>query len=396
MKAFILFLIATEITSMSLYGQTLSSQSNQFQVDGTTIKKVDDSWYASIVWTEPSYETSFTKEQNSTIRFEIQSKTSIKSVTLAIYKKETPENRNQVQIPVGTGEQNQKIVEKTIYLDKGINIVEVVVENTDGLITKSDRTFHVGETVVADASTMDRTDYAVLFGSDNYDNWGHLQNPVFDAETIASELEKNYGFKVEVVENATQEQIWLKISELARRKYKPLDQLFIFFAGHGLFDDVLKEGFLVSKESLRDDPGHTSCLSYNRLRSTVNNIPCDHIFLVMDACFGGTFDEKIADNTRGDGMYTEVSQSELIGRKLTNRTRFYLTSGGKEYVPDGTPGSHSPFAAKFLEALDSKGGNDGVLTVAELQTYMEKLVTEPQFGTFGSNQEGSDFLFIVK
>ena len=151
----------------------------------------------------------------------------------------------------------------------------------------------------------------------------------------------------------------------------------------------------VPKEALQNDPGRTSFIRHSELRSAVNNNPCEHIFLVMDVCFGGTFDENTASRNL-DEVYGEPSQSELIARKLQFRTRKYLTSGGKEYVSDGVKGNHSPFAKQFISALNSLGGNDGILTLNEMLTYVEKLKTAPQFGKFGSDKQGSEFVFVVK
>ncbi|MBP6721260.1 MAG: hypothetical protein KA239_02995, partial [Bacteroidia bacterium] len=86
----------------------------------------------------------------------------------------------------------------------------------------------------------------------------------------------------------------------------------------------------------------------------------------------------------------------FINRKLQFKTRRYLTSGGKEYVPDGAPGSHSPYARKFLDALRNYGGHDRIMTLAELVLYFERLMPEPRFGEFGGNEPGSDFLFIAR
>ncbi|MBZ4171027.1 hypothetical protein JYG45_24325, partial [Escherichia fergusonii] len=72
----------------------------------------------------------------------------------------------------------------------------------------------------------------------------------------------------------------------------------------------------------------------------------------------------------------------------------YLTSGGKEYVPDGRPGQHSPFARKFLEALSTYGGADRILTYKEILGVVESVIPEPRYGEFGDNQPGSDFIFI--
>jgi hypothetical protein len=171
----------------------------------------------------------------------------------------------------------------------------------------------------------------------------------------------------------------------------------VFFAGHGTYDQTFGEGFVVTKESMIADEAKTSYLSHNRLRSIVNNVPCDHIFLAMDVCFGGTFDAVLA-SARGleEEIYREQSQAEFVTKKLTYKTRKYLTSGGKTYVSDGIPGQHSPFAKNFLEALESRGGRDGVLTLQELFGYVEKLKIQPRFGEFGDNAIGSDFIFVVK
>jgi hypothetical protein len=65
-------------------------------------------------------------------------------------------------------------------------------------------------------------------------------------------------------------------------------------------------------------------------------------------------------------------------------------------VSDGVAGKHSPFAKQFLDALSSRGGNDGILTLNEMMTYLEKLMTAPQFGKFGSDKQGSEFVFVVR
>ncbi|MFO0701106.1 MAG: hypothetical protein U0236_17930 [Nitrospira sp.] len=76
------------------------------------------------------------------------------------------------------------------------------------------------------------------------------------------------------------------------------------------------------------------------------------------------------------------------------KTRRYLTSGGTEYVPDGRPGAHSPFARKLLEALRSYGGKDGYLTIDNIQQYVEKVTPEPRAGSFGAHDPGGDLVLL--
>lgn len=291
--------------------------------------------------------------------------------------------------------------ETYISLNTGENKINVIAKNK--LNVASDNNFQISykksePTVVTNIVKTERTgkDYAVFFATDKYEHWNPLINPVNDAKTIENELKDNYNFNVEMVENPTKFMLKSKLREYAFKKYEPDDQLFIFIAGHGQFDSTYKEGYIVTKDSLLNDEIKDSYVSHSELSTIVNNIGCKHIFLVMDVCFGGTFDQKIAQRGEEDPTYAEVTRTEFIQRKLKNKTRLYLTSGGKEYVPDGRPGQHSPFARKFLEALRNYGGSDAVLTQYELNNYLEKLSPEPRYGEFGNNEPGSDFIFVAK
>jgi hypothetical protein len=377
--------------------QNVSTRTNEFEVDFSDPKKLVSSTIPVINWITPVAETNYVQENKYKIKFEIESATPIKNITITI--KETPEagSRGSMKIEPQGSEQLSSVIEKSVTLMDGENVLEIVAENQDGVKTVSYKKVHVGTTAIADASKLNRTDYAIIFATDKYDHWTPLVNPVFDSRTIAEELRKTYQFKVEMIENASQSDILKKLREYAEKKYQPLDQLFIFFAGHGTYDQTFGEGYVVTKESLINDEAKTTYLSHNRLRSIVNNIPCEHIFLAMDVCFGGTFDQALA-SSRGldEEVYKEQNQSEFITRKLTYKTRKFLTSGGKTYVSDGIPGKHSPFAKNFIDALRSRGGRDGILTLPELITYVEKLKIQPRFGEFGDNQPGSDFVFVVK
>ncbi len=155
----------------------------------------------------------------------------------------------------------------------------------------------------------------MLFAAGHYKNRDDLVNPVNDATALADELKKNYGFNVELVTHPTSDGVWSKIKEYAQKSYLPNDQLMIFFAGHGQFDEIFGEGYLVCSDSRKDDESRSSYISHVRLRSIVNNIPCQHIFLMIDACFGGTFDPVIArSGMRGDDTYGEIPKSEYVLR----------------------------------------------------------------------------------
>lgn len=395
-KRTLLFAVAI-LCITQVMAQNVSTRTNEFEVDLSDPKKLAFTTIPVINWITPVAETNFAQENKFKIRVEIDSDKPIKSVTINVKESEQAASRGSSTIQPKPEDNLHTVVEKSITLMEGENVLEIIAENVDGQKTTSFRKVTVGSASLADAGKLDRTDYALIFATDDYDHWGDLVNPVFDSRTIGNELKNTYGFKVDILENGTQAEILKKIRDYAEKKYKPLDQLFIFFAGHGNYDQTFGEGFVVTKESLVNDEAKTSYLSHNRLRSIINNIPCEHIFLAMDVCFGGTFDAALA-SSRGDAeeVYKEQNQAEFIARKLTYKTRRFLTSGGKTYVSDGIPGKHSPFAKNLLEALRSRGGRDGILSLPELYTYVERLKIQPRFGEFGDNAPGSDFIFVAK
>ncbi|GAB4132124.1 MAG: hypothetical protein OHK0045_11840 [Raineya sp.] len=241
--------------------------------------------------------------------------------------------------------------------------------------------------------------YALIFATNQYEYWNNLSNPIPDAQAVAKDLQEIYSYEIDLVQNPTQNQIILKLKEYLQKKFEPNDQLLIFFAGHGQYDETFGEGYVVAKDSRLDDEAKSSYLSYATLRTYINNMQSKHILLVMDVCFGGTFDPQLASkNLRGipPNKPNDDEIEAFVNRKLQARTRRYITSGGKEYVSDGTPGMHSPFVRKFLEALRSYGGKDKVMTIAEILTYLETITPQPHHGEFGSNEPGSDFLMISK
>lgn len=279
-------------------------------------------------------------------------------------------------------------VENPFQVEKSSRNAEIMQERSESNIKQKQEKV-TGEDILG-------VDRAIIFATNIYDSFSELVNPVIDATTVSEELQSNYYVNTELIVNPTLKETIEKIREYAKLDYGKNDNLLIFFAGHGIYDEVFKEGYVISRDSKSDDVAKTSYLSHSNLRTMINNIPCNHILLVMDVCFGGTFDPIIASKGRAADMYTEVTNAEFIERKKKYKTRLYLTSGGKEYVPDGRPGHHSPFARKFLEALRNYGGTDGILTVNEIIQYVEKVEPQPRYGEFGDNEPGSDFILLTK
>src|SRR5258706_3684466 len=386
MKTKVFLLVALTVIGLTAQGQIIRGKSNPVTVD---VKGIDTK--PTITWIAPEQASLAFTGKKYTVKAGIKAPAKLKNLELYVNNRPVGADRG-LGVAAGSETDFDKMIDKEIDLANGLNELKIVaVDERGGSATSDIRT--INATLPALASSQ-RTDYALIVATDDYDEWEDLTNPVFDANTIGQELQDHYGYKIEKLLNPTTGQIMTKIREYGKKQYNPGDQLFIFIAGHGQFDEVFADGYIVGKNSKLNDEAKESYISHSNLRTVVANIPSNHIFLVMDVCCCGTFDRGVAKRGQEDAMYNELNSTEFVDRKLRFKTRLYVTSGGKNYVQDGRQGAHSPFARKFLEALRNYGGRDRILTTQEIFSYLETLPMEPHRGEVEGNEPGSDFLFV--
>ena len=243
-----------------------------------------------------------------------------------------------------------------------------------------------------------RHDYALIIATDDYEFWPKLTNPNQDADAVEAVLRDQYGFQVEVLKDQTQAQVYEVLTRYQKKEYQPGDQLLVFIAGHGDFDENAKEGFLVARDSKLPnvDTVRSTLIPHSRLRNYIDNIPVNHALVLLDVCFGGTFDRGIADAGARGGIYEDQSVDKLFVERAQYMTRKFITSGGKVYVPDGEPGHHSPFVHNLLTELRNPSKDRGYLTFADLLTAVGPTQPAPVWGTWGKDGAGSDFFLISK
>ncbi len=239
-------------------------------------------------------------------------------------------------------------------------------------------------------------DLAIFFAVNNYKNWDKLKNPIAEAEAMAKDLHDYYGFDTLVLRNPTKAQIQAKIEQLRNRSYTPDAQLLLFFSGHGEYLESTREGFFIPQDAGRNDASQDSYLPYLRLQRWIETLPCRHILLAIDACFSGTFNDDIA--LKGDPG-TRPGQSDwreqFIQNSLQYRSRIFMASGAKVRTPD-----QSAFAAQFLSALRAFGGDDRLINITELWSYVQRAKPDPCLARFGGgdtgHEPGGDFLFVLE
>jgi sulfatase modifying factor 1 len=234
-----------------------------------------------------------------------------------------------------------------------------------------------------------RKDYAVFFPVSTYGNgWTQLPSTVTECKDLAGDLSSLYGFQTEVLPDKNKREIKTKLADLAGRKYGPEDQLLLFFSMHGYFDEAGEAGCLCPAGAKTNDPEFDTWLLHTELRTLTARIPCEHILIIIDACYSGTFS---GSRTLQKPDWETPDCQTNIQQALNRKTRRFIASGAKERTP-----AVSQLAQKMRSALGgSNSGNDGVLSLPELLGVLSEARPTPKDGEFTGDLGGS-FVFVPK
>ena len=120
-----------------------------------------------------------------------------------------------------------------------------------------------------------------------------------------------------------------------------------------------------------------SALSHTKLRKQIEAITCRRILVMLDTNSSGVFDPDYAPLLLRRFIEWGFT-ADRIKKILALEARWVLTatSGGEHEIADG-PTGRSPFAEAFLKALNTKGGEDFLLTLNEVWEEIQKSKDNP-------------------
>lgn len=238
--------------------------------------------------------------------------------------------------------------------------------------------------------------YALVIGTNEYDAksvWPFLDNAENDAKSIAKVLETKYNFKTTLLLSPKREKVEKSILSY-QDKLKEGDRFLIYIAGHGDYDEEnFDDGFLVFKDAnnLRKDPTRATYLQYRKLNGMLNALKAKHVGIILDVCFGGSFNTQLRSKKKFRGKINEeIITANFLKNKMNKVTRVYLTSGALERVADGDDG-HSPFCNAILDFLLEESHQ--LFTLSDLHQQTKRSVSESLYGSFGKDELGSEFIF---
>jgi hypothetical protein len=230
--------------------------------------------------------------------------------------------------------------------------------------------------------------YALLIGVQDYEfDLFDLKYPEQDVKNFQRILTNFYTFQSQniiTLINPIRKDIIKAFTEL--KKLSNEDNLLIFYAGHGNWDEVAQQGYWLPVDAKPNDL--SSVLTNSEITSFIKAIKNKHTLLISDACFSGSIFK-----TRDAFFEKQMDISYYQSKKA----RKAITSGALTPVPDKS--IFVEFLSKTLEQNSKK-----CITAEELFLKFREAVTNnsptnqrPLFGQINnSGDEGGDFVFIRK
>ena len=235
--------------------------------------------------------------------------------------------------------------------------------------------------------------HALVIGNNNYAGLDNLSTAVNDAENIASVLQNKYNYKVKLLKNANQMSMIQALTEY-KNKLGKFDNLMVYYAGHGLIDEVTKEGFWIPSDARLDDK--KTWIPNKVISDFMSEMNAKHVMVVADSCYSGTLSGSAIS------PLPEKVQSEDILFTSRVKARTVLTSGGVQPILDSGGNGHSIFASAFLDVLNE---NDGVMEGYRIYQAMSQQVSlrsslagikqVPEYSAIKhAGHEGSEYYFM--
>ena len=229
-----------------------------------------------------------------------------------------------------------------------------------------------------------RNYHALVIGIDQYSDpsINSLDNPINDGKNLIAALSTHYTFgdsNIYFLQNPTRAEILDEFEKLTG-ELGERDNLLIFYAGHGYWDEQFQQGYWLPSDASQNSKANW--ISNATIRDYIRAINSKHTLLIADACFSGGLLKS-----RGIGK-AMLSVYKMPSRKA-------ITSGTLTEVPD-----ESVFIKYLIKYLNN---NEELLMSADQLFYNIKVSVMnnspnsqvPQYGPIHqANDEGGEFVFV--
>jgi Caspase domain len=247
--------------------------------------------------------------------------------------------------------------------------------------------------------------FALLIGNANYldQNFGRLSMPPLDVKAVKEVLTRDFGFVTSLPARAGKETSLVLLDAKGDQIYEtldalteelgPEDQLLIYYAGHGLYEEATNTAYWVPIDA-RHGRQH-SFVPATDITRALQRMKARNILVVSDSCYAGAM-----ARSGEQGLPVAAADRVRALTKIARQTsRILLTSGGNEPVLDEGGKGHSIFARAFIDGLASMDFDaftaQELYAVRILPVVSGKAKQEPKHSPLReSGHEGGDFVFV--
>lgn len=291
-----------------------------------------------------------------------------------------------------------------VRLDKSGNFsAEVSLQVGDNQITVTATDVHGNRTTESftvrrevDSLAVGGRYFALVIGNNRYPNLPvdrQLKTAIKDAQEITKLLVGDYGFETKLLLDAKRAEIIKSLNEY-RRILRPDDNLLIYYAGHGYYDNATEKAYWLPADAEVSD--NANWIIADDVTANVKAIPARHILIISDSCYSGTLTRAAAAK-----LGTPAERDRYLDKMRGGVARILMASGGNEPVADGGGSGHSVFARALLDGM--RRISEQVFTAEELfHQYVREMVAgkseqTPEYNPLrNSGHEAGDFVFVRK
>ena len=217
--------------------------------------------------------------------------------------------------------------------------------------------------------------FALIIGNEDYSSFqtdltGEIDVDFAkkDAEVFKEYANKTLGIpenNINLLTNATSgqmKQALAKINVIAE-KTSGKAELYFYYAGHGLPDEVTKEAYLIPVDVSGTNVGYG--IKVTDVYKTLTEHPTERITVFLDACFSGGARNQGLLSARG--VKIKPKEEQLGGKLIV----FSASSGDQSSLPYKEKG-HGMFTYYLLKKLQDSRGK---LTYSEMADYLKEKVS---------------------
>ena len=212
-----------------------------------------------------------------------------------------------------------------------------------------------------------------------------LNCPIPNANTLASTLKTYYGFTPSLYFDQNDRTVKRTVYDWLQ-KAQPDDQIIFFISGHGTSTTRPKDFYFAFKDSPAGTGYLTDYTSMGDMVQWVDNLASRKVLFLVDSCFGGSIDPRVAGFIPTKGRKSE-------DREIA---RFFIASSGTRMTTDSDgAGKPSSFTAKLTDFLVKRAKQAAPsISYYELVAEMKRRHPDCQTNWFGTCGEEAAYELI--